>query len=207
MARDEVMQLAKINSKATYHKAMGYLHQQDYIDYKPSYNPYKGSKIKFFPKRTGSANEPVQNLNTRPLNEPSNKLYSTNIINNISPHSIDSQKSKEQKIASSKNGVVDILGKEKSSAKKENQIPPHPDTVEQFFINQSSTIQEARRFINHYTANGWLVGGKSPMKDWKASAKNWITNTLNYNRHANHQNTNRAMHLNTANKKNYYEPL
>lgn len=31
---------------------------------------------------------------------------------------------------------------------------------------------DAGRFIDHYTANGWRVG-KSAMKDWKATVRNW----------------------------------
>lgn len=26
----------------------------------------------------------------------------------------------------------------------------------------------------HYTANGWRVGGKTPMKDWRAAAQGWL---------------------------------
>ena len=28
-------------------------------------------------------------------------------------------------------------------------------------------------FVDHYTSNGWKVGGKSPMKDWKAAVRTW----------------------------------
>lgn len=31
------------------------------------------------------------------------------------------------------------------------------------------------RFIDHYTANGWRAG-KVPMKDWKATVRNWCRN-------------------------------
>lgn len=79
--------------------------------------------------------------------------------------------------------VAGRFEKEKSSAKKEKDIPPRSALVEQFFAGQGSTAAEASRFINHYTANGWLVGGKSPMIDWRAPARNWITNSLNFNGH------------------------
>lgn len=36
--------------------------------------------------------------------------------------------------------------------------------------------QEAEKFFNHYTANGWKVGGKASMKDWEAAARNWVSN-------------------------------
>jgi hypothetical protein len=45
ISRDEVMRISKINSKATYHKCLKNLHLQGYIDYQPSYNPFKGSQV------------------------------------------------------------------------------------------------------------------------------------------------------------------
>lgn len=44
--REEVMKLSKIGSKSTYHRCLKELDQNGYILYRPSHNPYKGSKIK-----------------------------------------------------------------------------------------------------------------------------------------------------------------
>jgi hypothetical protein len=38
---------------------------------------------------------------------------------------------------------------------------------------------EAEKFFNYYESNGWRVG-KNPMKNWKAAANNWITNSNTY---------------------------
>lgn len=43
--RDEVMKMAKIGSKATYHRCLKSLHNWKYIRYLPSHNPYKGSQV------------------------------------------------------------------------------------------------------------------------------------------------------------------
>lgn len=48
ISRDEVMRISKINSKATYHKCLKNLHTLGYIDYQPSYNPFKGSQVIMF---------------------------------------------------------------------------------------------------------------------------------------------------------------
>ena len=55
--RDEVMQLAKVGSKSTYHRCIKELDYWKYIVYFPSHNPYKGSKIKLlkFGTSTGQA--------------------------------------------------------------------------------------------------------------------------------------------------------
>ena len=38
---------------------------------------------------------------------------------------------------------------------------------------------EAEKFVNYYESNGWKVG-KNSMKNWKAAANNWITNSNTY---------------------------
>src|SRR5690606_32847252 len=45
ISRDEVMRISKISSKATYHKCLKNLHSLGYIDYQPSFNPFKGSQV------------------------------------------------------------------------------------------------------------------------------------------------------------------
>ena len=50
---------------------------------------------------------------------------------------------------------------------------PDLETLKKEFISSRGSVQQAERFFNHYTANGWMVG-KVRMKDWKAAVKNWI---------------------------------
>jgi hypothetical protein len=45
ISRDEVMRISKISAKATYHKCLKALHSQGYINYEPSYNPFRGSHV------------------------------------------------------------------------------------------------------------------------------------------------------------------
>ena len=85
-----------------------------------------------------------------------------------------------------------------------DDIPPNFEDLQNYFIEKSSTIQEAEKFFNYYTSKGWLVGGKSKMKDWKASANNWIINTEKFNPKNSAPQPN---HLHTSNQKNYDEPL
>ena len=48
ISRDEVMRISKISSKATYHKCLKNLHSLGYINYQPSYNPFRGSHVILF---------------------------------------------------------------------------------------------------------------------------------------------------------------
>jgi hypothetical protein len=81
------------------------------------------------------------------------------------------------------------------------EIPPSLDQVKTFFKIQEYPELEAHKFYNHFQSNGWKVGGKSPMKDWHAAARNWM---LNFNKFNPPMKSN-ATHLNK--NKNYGEPL
>ena len=50
-------------------------------------------------------------------------------------------------------------------------IPPTVETVRQYIAEIGSTI-DAESFVDYYTANGWRAG-KNPMKDWRATVRNW----------------------------------
>ena len=102
-------------------------------------------------------------------------------------------------------------GRQKSSAKKEerkilNSILPSLELTVEYFIFQSSTETEANKFFNYYSSTGWLIGGKTKMRDWKAAARNWIMNQDKFK-----IKTPIAQlmphNLNIANNKNYAEPL
>lgn len=63
----------------------------------------------------------------------------------------------------------------RESKKRETQrrfTPPTRAQVQQFCIDNSIVI-DIDGFIDYYTSNGWLVGGRSHMKDWKAAVRNW----------------------------------
>ena len=64
--------------------------------------------------------------------------------------------------------------------KKDKFVIPEFQDVEIYFGIQSSTRQNAEKFFDYYTSNNWKVG-RNPMKDWYASARNWIKRDLDYN--------------------------
>jgi hypothetical protein len=110
-------------------------------------------------------------------------------------------------------------GRQKSSAKKEKdkavnsnemERPPLELTKEYFKFQEYSEF-EAERFFNYYSSNGWLIGGKTKMKDWKAAARNWMLNTNKFNvkmpQNIPVKEQTRAYNLHTETEKNYGEPL
>lgn len=56
-------------------------------------------------------------------------------------------------------------------------IAPSIDEVREYIEEKGYSI-DPERFVDYYTANGWMVG-KSHMKDWKATVRNWERNNGN----------------------------
>ena len=58
------------------------------------------------------------------------------------------------------------------AAKKTKRfIPPSLEDVQSYCLERGNSV-DAERFIDYYTANGWMVG-KNKMKDWKAAIRTW----------------------------------
>ncbi len=52
-------------------------------------------------------------------------------------------------------------------------IPPDPEDLKKYFIENGSDINEAQACYAFYKSKGWIVG-KTPMKSWRGSAAGWI---------------------------------
>ena len=230
--RDEVMRISKISSKATYHKCLKNLHSLGYINYEPSYNPFKGSHVILF--NFSEDLKPLPKSERKPKNEPLIELVSeqalnksctsietgteqavvpsinyinnTNILNDKNVSNLEKLTKNFEEINNSdlKNEIEE---KEKSSAKKEKEekLQPSIEEVKTYFQENNFPEQEAQKFFNYFKSVGWLVGGKTPMVDWQAAAQNWMINAPKFISNA--EQLNRAKQLNTTTDKDYSEPL
>jgi len=83
ISRDEVMRISKISSRATYHKCLKNLHSLGYINYEPSYNPFKGSHVYLF--NFSNDLKPIsKNRKTGiPKNEPVFELVNEQVVNKL----------------------------------------------------------------------------------------------------------------------------
>ena len=228
--RDEVMRISKISSKATYHKCLKNLHSLGYINYEPSYNPFKGSHVILF--NFSEDLKPLPKSERKPKNEPLNELVSeqalnksctssetgteqavvpsinyinnTNILNNKNVSNLEKLTKNFEEINNS-NLENENSKEEKSSAKKEEKLHPLIEEVKTYFQENNFPEQEAQKFFNYFKSVGWLVGGKTPMVDWQAAAQNWMINAPKFISNA--EQPNRAKQLNTTTDKDYSEPL
>jgi hypothetical protein len=81
ISRDEVMRISKISSKATYHKCLKNLHSLGYINYEPSYNPFKGSHVYLFNFSDDLKPIPKSEKIAIPKNEPISELVNKQVVN------------------------------------------------------------------------------------------------------------------------------
>lgn len=56
-------------------------------------------------------------------------------------------------------------------AKRRRFQPPSVSEVADY-CREHSLSMDAERFVDYYTANGWMAG-RSRMRDWQAAARNW----------------------------------
>ncbi|WP_139314997.1 transcriptional regulator [Saccharicrinis aurantiacus] len=153
ISRSETMNLSRIGSPNTYVQALKDLHKHQFIRYDPSYDKTKGSLIILYRFDTISCTPSVSKM-----------IPSINIQTTLSIKEDENFLSEELK------------PKENTDMKNTQFTPPPIEHIKIYFQQKAQSDSEAERFFNHYESNGWLVGGKSPMKDWKASARNWILN-------------------------------
>ena len=79
ISRDELMRISKISSKATYHKCLRNLHELGYINYQPSYNPFKGSHVIMF--NFSEILKPQTKAERIPVNEPFSNTSDEQVVN------------------------------------------------------------------------------------------------------------------------------
>lgn len=64
-----------------------------------------------------------------------------------------------------------IREKENTPAKRKRFQPPSVSEVSDY-CREHSLSMDAERFVDYYTANGWMAG-RSRIRDWQAAARNW----------------------------------
>jgi hypothetical protein len=196
--------------------------------------------ISKIPQPTRSKNKPVHNLTeskSEPVIEQVNEqLYIYNkkqtVKNNLNNTKIDIDKNSINQPVQNLNPLIfpafadtdkkqtdNCRKKEKSCAKKEKAVEldlffettmPSLEMILEYFSFKESSQIEANKFFNYYSSIGWLIGGKTKMKDWKAAARNWMLNTAKFAANVSKSDYNsqpKPMHLHTSTQKNYDEPL
>lgn len=230
IGRDELMRTSKIGSVNTYIRCLKDLHKWNYIRYEPSFNPQRGSKVHLFnfdktnnkpqtnadnisdSKGSGkSLKKSGSNAGKTPVIPSINSINSKNKINKTKEYAHQRKKINEKSSDSN-------FRKTFTTGKQRKNIPPPGArregpvlaNVKKYFGQKGWPQLEAEKFFNYYQSNGWLVGGKTPMKSWKAASKNWMLNADKFSYGKEGQKTkpqNRSGRLTTSENKDYGEAL
>ncbi|WP_026979102.1 transcriptional regulator [Flavobacterium tegetincola] len=167
ISRDEVMRISKISSKATYHKCMKNLHQSGYIDYQPSFNPFRGSHVVLFnfsdnlrpelKAERSSKNEPISYIgveqvvnNSCTTSETSTEqalvpyINNTNIINNSN---IENSLNKSQQAKINETSEPDFLETEAKTEKEKKLRKKKKDDDEAQLETSVENIKVKKHFI------------------------------------------------------------
>ena len=234
--RDEVMRISKISSKATYHKCLKNLHSLGYINYEPSYNPFKGSHVILFnfsedlkplPKSERKPkNEPlIEQVNEQALNKsctssetgteqavvPSiNYINNTNILNDKNVSNLEKHSKNFEEINNYSNIIVTSseveMSKEEKSSAKKEE--KLQPTIEEVktYFQKNNFPEQEAQKFFNYFKSVGWLVGG------KTPMVDWQAAAQNWMINApkfisNAEQPNRAKQLNTTTDKDYSEPL
>lgn len=83
-----------------------------------------------------------------------------------------------QNVSNSETQVRIELGKDsKEDTPSKKFVKPTLEEVSQYCHERGNSV-DPQRFVDHYESNGWKVGGRSDMKDWRASVRTWEKNSF-----------------------------
>lgn len=216
ISRNDVMNFSKIQSYKTYHKCINELMEFGYIEYLPSYNPYKGSMVNLFHfENFGQENFETNNSYKQSVGgvEHTTKCTSNK---QLIPSSINIKKTIIPNNKQMNSNITELDFSTpwvalESSTSDETCRPPQLSDVKKYFKEKEATEEEALKFFNYFESNGWLVGGKTKMKNWQAACRNWLLNSKKYKTSQKSQSilksSPKSNNLHAATSKNYRDPL
>lgn len=134
-----------------------------------AFEPFKNQFIRDNEKYVNRCRANSENVKIRWDTNDTNRI---NRIRNIRTHTKHTDSDNDNECDNVNNVTVNAnaLGatKQKTYIKF---IAPTVDQVSAYAAEIGKSI-DADRFVDYYTAKGWLVG-KSPMKNWQAAIRNW----------------------------------
>lgn len=83
-----------------------------------------------------------------------------------------------QTVAVTKLNLTEHNLTEEKSEKRKRFSPPTKEEVQAYCDERKNNV-DVERFIDFYTANGWVQGKGKPIKDWKAAVRTWEKNNYN----------------------------
>lgn len=128
--------------------------------------PYMDKSLAFSQKQSDNRKRP---------NKASEKEKSPKITKNHETFPERSEEEKENEKEREK-----INKKVNKVSDKKRFCPPTLEEVKMYCEERQNDV-DAERFFDYYSANGWVQGKGTPIKDWKACIRTWEKNTIKTN--------------------------
>ena len=203
--RRELMRVAKIGSKSTYHRCVTDLDSWKYLFYYPSNNPYKGSKIKM--AIIGTSDEPDLGLYDPELEQLAERYHPIREPVVYQHHPTNGQAVYPHRPVSGQALVSNINNTKQVNINKQSN---GRQAVLDFFIEKSFSADEGKKFLEHYQANDWKTSDGKEIRDWRAVAINWMDRTELFTEENKPYKTGASQikdNLRTTKTKDYGQPL
>lgn len=201
--RRELMQVAKIGSKSTYHRCITDLSHWNYLNYFPSNNPYKGSKIKM--AIIGTSDEPVTGDYDPMLEQLAEQYSPPNVPVMYQHHPTEEQELYPHRPVTGQALVSNINITKETNIYKQTKAR---QAVLNFFAEKGFSADEGKKFLEHYQKTNWKTKDEKKVRDWRAVAINWMNRTeLNASESKLLRGSQGGDNLKTSKTKNYGEPL
>lgn len=153
--RNEVMDLAKIQSKTTYHKRIRELQQNEYLIYYPSSNPTRGSRIQMI-------------------------ILETNSDQKMAKTEVSPNQKMDRTIPLAYQKMVSLDKQLNTKTINQMAIPKNELIVLNYFKEKNWSADEAKKFFYYFEDIGWKMGGKIQIENWQACANSWILNNKSF---------------------------
>ena len=203
--RRELMRVAKIGSKSTYHRCVTDLDSWNYLSYFPSNNPYKGSKIKM--SIIGTSDEPDMGHYNPELEQLAERYHPIREPVVYQHHPTNGQAVYHHRPVSGQALVSNINNTKQVNINKQ---PKDRQAVITFFEEKGFDADEAKKFFEHYQTRNWQTGDEKAIRDWRSVATNWIDRTelFNQEKKPNKKQASQIKdNLRTTKNKDYGQPL
>ena len=102
---------------------------------------------------------------------PIDKNINTYIPNNQEGYCENNQEGIDEKVKENNTSINNTSINIKENIKRKVFKKPTLDELKEYCLSSSLSV-DYQYFYDYYESNGWRVG-KNPMKDWKATLRNW----------------------------------
>lgn len=216
LKRKEMMFAARIKSTVTFYNCLNDLHRFGFIEWAPGRSPSQDSYVTVLLNQNAGTQLQISAVLDDSKDALSAELLTSKINlesgggqQNIYTNSFNSNNlnSKNKNIYTGSESIFDQVDFSKINVIHDvfSIVPPKMEWVVKFFLANGHAASEAEKFFNYNQGKNWVTNN-SPIKNWGAFAKNWMSRAKEKVAN-NFKSKGDYVHVKNNSTKNYAEPL